>query len=542
MIKTENAVIFSEAEKIPEDLVYRIEGRLRSANADGLVLGQEPLLNLGFIDPVTGKCVTPNSEAFAVTKECYESIGEIDKSLGSASAADYLFRMQVFGKKVELATDIRLPVSTEKSITDFWVDGVLLGYKYANKEERKNLIRSIICKLARYDRTIGNYSRKDLLGQVKRVLSVKRGYKRSEDEVISNFFELSTARGQHMMSHGFIEEEPLVSLILRTHERPEVLRLTLNNLRRLDYRNFEIVLIEDGKALSQEMAEKEFADLNIRYYSTGEPVGRAAAANIGFRMAEGEWVNLIDDDDFFFPEHLNVGITYALNEKVDMVFLQSVALETDFVYEPYGLDIKKMHHMDFPHIDVFSMVTECKTSDNGVLFRKELLNQCGYMREDLGAHEDWNLWLRLMRKAHWVSVPYATCIFVNPVQDEDKIKRAKAYKEYDGKQFDDSLLVYETTGEQVRTYFLNTVNDLCALEEEGSLSNALAEIKERYPYDEKILENAFSDWTGMIRTGEGGVFTAKEFNIWYCGLVDAIFRTDAKNRKSTLNEWKALSV
>ena len=433
VIKTENVVIFVEEDGILDTTIKNIEERMTRDKVDALVLGQFPCHDLGFIDPVSGECSVPNANAFAVSRKSYEEVGPVDDYLKSARAADYAYRLKKHRKKIGLATDITVPVRCHPSITQSWIDSVLYQYKYSSSKKKREWIISVFSHIFQYDSSLGNYSRRELLLELPRIIKsiiVLEGRTRQvEPNPGKDFFLLGNIRGNYTTGHPIIAEKPRVSLILRTHERPEVLRLTLNNLRRLDYSNYEIILVEDGSPCSQKMVKEEFFDLPIKYYSTGKPVGRAAAANIGFRMAIGEWVNLIDDDDFFFPEHLSVGIDVAISSGKDIVFLQAVALETISKENPYTFDIKKMHHMDVPRIDPFIMSTECKTSDNGVLFKKELLPKIGWMREDLKAHEDWSLWLRLMSIGSWCRVPYATCLFVNPFEDSKKIARDHNYRE-----------------------------------------------------------------------------------------------------------------
>ncbi len=100
---------------------------------------------------------------------------------------------------------------------------------------------------------------------------------------------------------------PLVSIIVRTCGRPQTLRRTLQSLRWQTYRNFEIVVTEDGPDTARTMLETEFADLPVRYLCDGARHGRAANGNRGLAAARGTLCNFLDDDDFFYPDHLPAG-------------------------------------------------------------------------------------------------------------------------------------------------------------------------------------------------------------------------------------------
>ena len=331
-MKTKKAVVFSESREIDDETVCLIENRLVEKEADGLILGQYPFHDLGFIDPLTAQCFVPNSKAFAVSRKCYKEVGEADVMLRSACAADYVLRMEIRGMRIALALDIVLPVTDHVSITESWIDSLLLQHKYATKEKRRDILKKLFNHLLVYDSAIGNYSRNELIREIPAILSYMLFGNSEPSEALYSkavkYYQHANIRGTYKETMQCRQREmPKVSLVLRTHNRPDVLRLTLQNIRMLDYPNYEIVLIEDGEDTSRGTIEKEFADLNLRYYATGVNVGRAAAANIGFRMCKGEWINLIDDDDFFFPEHIRIGMEKALAENTDMVFMQSVALD-----------------------------------------------------------------------------------------------------------------------------------------------------------------------------------------------------------------------
>ena len=71
-------------------------------------------------------------------------------------------------------------------------------------------------------------------------------------------------------------------LSVRTCGRPAVLRETLISLRHQTYPNMEVVVVEDGEEISGKMIRgREFGDMNIRYFATGEKVGRSRAGNLG---------------------------------------------------------------------------------------------------------------------------------------------------------------------------------------------------------------------------------------------------------------------
>ena len=62
-----------------------------------------------------------------------------------------------------------------------------------------------------------------------------------------------------------MKHSELVSVIIRTCGRPDVLKTALESIRSQTYQRIETIVVEDGKAVSREMIEREFPDLHVRY-------------------------------------------------------------------------------------------------------------------------------------------------------------------------------------------------------------------------------------------------------------------------------------
>ena len=98
--------------------------------------------------------------------------------------------------------------------------------------------------------------------------------------------------------------KPKVSIIIRTCGRPEVLCGALESVRRQTYNHIEVVVVEDGENCSEAYIREHFSDLELQYFSSGEKVGRCRVGNLGMEKATGEYLNFLDDDDYFLPEHV----------------------------------------------------------------------------------------------------------------------------------------------------------------------------------------------------------------------------------------------
>ncbi len=92
----------------------------------------------------------------------------------------------------------------------------------------------------------------------------------------------------------------LVSVIICTYNRANSLKRTLRSLAKqtLDYRDFEIIVVDDGSIDSTSKTCKTMRDdlPNLRYVSTGKHSGLAHARNLGIKESRGDCVLFLDDD------------------------------------------------------------------------------------------------------------------------------------------------------------------------------------------------------------------------------------------------------
>jgi glycosyltransferase involved in cell wall biosynthesis len=105
---------------------------------------------------------------------------------------------------------------------------------------------------------------------------------------------------------------PFVSVVIPTHERPELLRRCLKALLAQDYPidRFEVVVVEDGgPADGEQVVERarSTAAVAIRYLGVPQG-GPAAARNRGWHMARGEIIAFTDDDTIPDPHWLAEGV------------------------------------------------------------------------------------------------------------------------------------------------------------------------------------------------------------------------------------------
>jgi glycosyltransferase involved in cell wall biosynthesis len=102
------------------------------------------------------------------------------------------------------------------------------------------------------------------------------------------------------------------SVIIPVFNRPDELRELLVSLTKQTYRQFEVLVIEDGSSVKSDRVVADFRDqLAIRYFYK-ENSGQGFTRNYGFERAKGDYF-VIFDSDALVPPHYFAAVTQRLN-------------------------------------------------------------------------------------------------------------------------------------------------------------------------------------------------------------------------------------
>ncbi|KAA6439222.1 glycosyltransferase [Dyadobacter flavalbus] len=96
------------------------------------------------------------------------------------------------------------------------------------------------------------------------------------------------------------------SIIIPVYNRPDELQELLECLALQTYKNFEVIIVEDGSRIKCDEVVRNFQDkLDIRYYYK-ENGGQGFARNYGFERASGDYFILLDSDALIEPDYLQI--------------------------------------------------------------------------------------------------------------------------------------------------------------------------------------------------------------------------------------------
>lgn len=225
---------------------------------------------------------------------------------------------------------------------------------------------------------------------------------------------------------------PEVSILIRTHQRPQFLVQALQSLSQQDFRDFEVLIIEDGPPISKSLI-KHFENLNINYICTEYPVGRAKAANIGLKNATGKFINFLDDDDLLLPHHISSMVdALKKNDDVDVVHMASIerkiTIKSNYPLSVITLGERTKYNKPLDHQKIFF---ENCFPIQAAMFKRSLYEKYGGIDENLELLEDWDLWIKYSMHAKFKYIDSITSIYHVPGDKTTLKKRRKLLRNYE---------------------------------------------------------------------------------------------------------------
>jgi glycosyltransferase involved in cell wall biosynthesis len=114
--------------------------------------------------------------------------------------------------------------------------------------------------------------------------------------------------------------KPLISVVIPVFNRAWQLRRVLSSLQDQTYKNFEVIVSDDGSTEDIAAVVQEFVDaLNIRLLKAKNFGGPARPRNLGIQNAQGEWIALLDSDDWWDDDRLEKIAPY-LSDEIDILY------------------------------------------------------------------------------------------------------------------------------------------------------------------------------------------------------------------------------
>lgn len=200
-----------------------------------------------------------------------------------------------------------------------------------------------------------------------------------------------------MASEG--SEQPLVSAILITYDRPGMFEAALDSVLDQTYSNLEVVVVDGSEPPVESRLRRRVDGAFPIRYRRDDGEGAAAARNVGIRAATGEYLAFLDDDDRWLPEKIERQVD-AFRPGVGTVYTgQRIVSDGERVggrMPTLAGDVTEQ---------LLRGVACCPTST--VTVRSDVVDRAGPFDERFSIWEDREWYVRLSRRGEFASVPEA---------------------------------------------------------------------------------------------------------------------------------------
>lgn len=200
------------------------------------------------------------------------------------------------------------------------------------------------------------------------------------------------------------QHQPLITTIIPTYQRPRLLRRAIKSALNQTFKSIQIIVLDNasGDETARIVAELAKGDPRVRYHCHSENIGAARNFQYGLQHIHTPFFSFLSDDDVLLPEFYekalegfkqypqamfsSLGIIH-INMAGDVLSMPVSNWKPGFYQPPQGLAAM----LEFGHPEW-----------TGILFRKEVVEEIGFLDIELGAPSDLDFELRIAARFPFV--------------------------------------------------------------------------------------------------------------------------------------------
>jgi glycosyltransferase involved in cell wall biosynthesis len=192
-----------------------------------------------------------------------------------------------------------------------------------------------------------------------------------------------------------VSGEPIVSVVVPTFNRADLLGETLQSILAQSLRELELIVVSDGSTDNTREVVEGLGDARVKFIAQANSGGPAGPRNTGVRAARGKYVAFCDDDDLWMTDKLAKQVA-LLERRPELALCYTEG-------ENFGdLDLFTRNtmggRMESGHAR--ALLYRNFITNSSVVVRRSVLAQVGEFNEarELRGTEDYEMWLRIAHR------------------------------------------------------------------------------------------------------------------------------------------------
>ncbi|WFA82909.1 glycosyltransferase family 2 protein [Paenibacillus amylolyticus] len=193
--------------------------------------------------------------------------------------------------------------------------------------------------------------------------------------------------------------EALVSCIITTHNRAELLKKAMASVLEQTYPFLEIIIVDDGSQDHTEEVCRAWTkeDHRIQYIQVPYAQGANHARNLGIQRANGKYIAFLDDDDQWLPDKIQ-SQTRALEENKGLFCFCSKVLV--YVDQDHKVTRRKVSVESRDLVFYADLLTYNWIGETSKIMVQTQLARSVMFDEQLTSAQDYDFYLRILQRGH----------------------------------------------------------------------------------------------------------------------------------------------
>jgi len=194
----------------------------------------------------------------------------------------------------------------------------------------------------------------------------------------------------------------LVSIIIPTHNRADLIGETLYSILAQTYKNWECIIVDDHSSDDTQAVVSQFTNKDSRIQYHLRPGNRRKGANscrnYGFELSNGEFINWFDSDDLMHPDFIKEKLNCIKRDNADFVISKTLGFahpKTQDIKEDYS-EFYTYEQYPVTHYNYVSQLVNWLTYD---FFCKRALVADLRFNEHLKSAQEYNFFCKVTLKS-----------------------------------------------------------------------------------------------------------------------------------------------
>jgi glycosyltransferase involved in cell wall biosynthesis len=199
---------------------------------------------------------------------------------------------------------------------------------------------------------------------------------------------------------------PVISVVIPVYNGEQTIKETIESVLSQTFTDFELIISNDGSQDDTLKVVSNIPDSRIKVFSYSN-AGLSTSRNRGIFQATGEYIAFIDADDLWTPDKLAEQLKVLQNNPQAAVAYSW----TDSIDESGQFFRVGGHRTVNGNVLTRLILNDFIESGSNPLIRKQALIEVGGFDESLTHSEDWDMWLRLAARYHFIAVPSVQILY-----------------------------------------------------------------------------------------------------------------------------------